>query len=469
MSVAEAVRWPLAALTLAAAVVVLYTDHKYKRIPNRMLLACLKVVGLAYAAYIGWTALASKGLLPAPFLRAYPAWSFYPAILVHMAAAVAAGVLIWRLGLWPAGDAKLFLLLCLWLPIVDPGSALLPGRLALAFLMNIFIPAALFVVARTMWWVWRFKLRHGAGFLRELGLFRLLPYLIKSQAELRAEVSRRLAESWTGLRRDPRASAYGLAGRMGFTVVGAAAATWLDGARAFVGMPEPALFIGVFLVWDLLRRAAGERVAWGLCLAALAAAAYQAAPGDWPRFWGNWWEWLFFMAAMDAGKAMVRVFLGVRERFLALLWIGSLILSIIGPGAVLARLGYAGASGLLGWALWGTLCGLAYFLVSSFLEQDVVYLPLKKVHPYLVPAEETIGALRQDPEYFRDHFDRLYPDGLTPEQTGAFKHWCRSRALQVVAFKKTRPFAFWIFLGAVLTVLLRRDVLTLALWGGRYG
>ncbi len=175
MNEALAARGVLSVAALAAACDILYTDEKFNRIPNRRLLVYLGVAFAGYATLLAATLAAAFGGLGLSF--SYPPWSFYPAAAAQPVLGAAAAVSLWRLGQWPAGDAKLFTVASFWLAVADPASPLLPWRLPLVFLMNVFIPAALFILVRTTVWVWRDKLRHRAGFWRQMGLSRMPEYL----------------------------------------------------------------------------------------------------------------------------------------------------------------------------------------------------------------------------------------------------------------------------------------------------
>lgn len=462
MSVSLAARGVLGLAVLAAAYDIVSSDERFNRIPNRRLLFYLGLAGAGYAILLAAAALASFGGLGLSF--PYPPWEFFPAAAAQPLLGAGAAVLLWRLGQWPAGDAKLFAVASFWLAVADPASPLLPWRLPLVFLMNVFIPAAVFVLVRTAVWVWRDKLRHLAGFWREMGFGRSPEYLREGTARLKAS----LKDSWARWRAstaaDPTPAAVRAVDLLAMTAAGAAVTVWL-GPRFGLRLPGPLLGIAACLGWDAVRRTAGSRASWVVCVLGLAAAGWGQPEGSWSALGHGWVQWLYLVLVMEAGMVVARFFLGVNERIVLLVWAVPMALALIGgPRALLGLLG-AGEATFLRWAgLWLAL-GTLYALVSTFLEEDVDRLPLEKFHPWLVPAPPTVELLRSEPEFFEEHFSRIYPDGMTTAQTAALTDFCRRRGLTEAAFRRTTPFAKWIFFGGLLTYQLRGDVLNAFLAG----
>ncbi|TPW19459.1 MAG: hypothetical protein FD126_2663, partial [Elusimicrobia bacterium] len=186
---------------------------------------------------------------------------------------------------------------------------------------------------------------------------------------------------------------------------------------------------------------------------------------SWADFAKGWVQWLFLVVVMEIGMGAARFFLGANERVVVLIWAVPLALALTGgPWALLALVGGVEAT-LARWAGLWLAFGVLYALVSTFLEQDVDRLPPEKFHLWLVPAPATLELLRSEPEFFEEHFSRVYPDGMTPPQAEALAGFCRRRGIPDVMFRRTDPFAKWIFFGALLTYHLRGDVVNTMLAG----
>ncbi len=140
------------------AVVVVREDALESKIRNRHLAAGLGACVAVYLLQAALTAAGSWGLLQNWFF-----WKFYWLSLRHLGISLAAGVALWLLNVWPAGDAKLFVVCAVFLPIIRPGLRTFPNYLFLHLLANIFVVAALFLVARSFMDVARALWRDPAG------------------------------------------------------------------------------------------------------------------------------------------------------------------------------------------------------------------------------------------------------------------------------------------------------------------
>ncbi|MBI5745088.1 MAG: prepilin peptidase [Elusimicrobia bacterium] len=113
-------------------------DMATRKIPNskvvfgfRLLLLALGL--LAVNSWLGYQGQAAS------FLN----WNFYPLWGVHFLWSVLAGLVLWYSGIWPAGDAKFFMLCAAWLPVINPFLRNFPNYLFIGLLVNTFVAAAL--------------------------------------------------------------------------------------------------------------------------------------------------------------------------------------------------------------------------------------------------------------------------------------------------------------------------------------
>lgn len=154
--------WIFGAAMLVLCAIIALDDMKTSYIRNRYIITGFKLCALALllhlvvstmSYYMPWM----DKHMAAPVARKFAEWvtsgaakslafSFYPVYLLHSLCAAALGVFIWKFGFWPAGDAKFFILLSAAMPLVWPQSGLFPKALVAVFLMNIFMPAAVFFV-----------------------------------------------------------------------------------------------------------------------------------------------------------------------------------------------------------------------------------------------------------------------------------------------------------------------------------
>lgn len=168
---------------LALGVVVSFEDWTQRKIRNHRIMAGL----LACAAVLCW--LLGNSLLGHQHLRLgslgeyYLPLRFYPRMLLHMLLSFAAALALWRFSVWPAGDAKFFMVCAFFAALIDSNLPGFPQMLFLLLLINVFVPAgvvfaceSVVIVAtrlpalrRVDWPTWRkAQLDYAAINLREL-------------------------------------------------------------------------------------------------------------------------------------------------------------------------------------------------------------------------------------------------------------------------------------------------------------
>jgi len=169
---------------LCLGVVALWEDLRHRRISNLLVLAGLFAASLGYLFLLAGSLL---GTWNSSFLGLgvrYLPLDFYPRALAHWGLVFSAALLLWRLCLWPAGDAKLFIAFAGLIVLANPNLRGFPSYLFLVMLINIFVPAALFVLLELLVRTWRAAGRFCWSDLRR-----------EVQRHL-SRIGRRLAEEW---------------------------------------------------------------------------------------------------------------------------------------------------------------------------------------------------------------------------------------------------------------------------------
>lgn len=439
----DAVRWAEWAAFAALAATFTWTDFRVKKIRNRALLAGLAAALVGYAVLGFWTWRAEG--------RFY-VLDYYADAGRHVATAWAAGLGLWILRLWPAGDAKLFMVLGAFFPLLAPESPLLPWRATLTSLMNVFIPSAVGVVFSAFVWLWRTRAGRrleaaraaGTSLLDVIGRPRWGQMAAEARAAARAAWSDAVARPWVPL--------LGLADWCGFF---ASASVLLAVLTARYGQSEwtgLAMCGFSFLVWSSL----GALLGGARVLAAWAAVAAA----------------LRLMPGLDAGE--------VASRTLHLAVYGG----SVGAGMQVLKTWLKGGGGL--WWLWGLVplllgfvapfvhvtfpliagaafLGAGVMAVSVHVREDVLNWKTDALEPHLILSPHSIEVVSRDVEFFEDELGTLYPDGLTHEQAQLLKGWCAENNVPELTMQRTLSFAFWICTGFLLTALLGGDVLNILL------
>ena len=116
-------------------------------------------------------------------------------------------------------------------------------------------------------------------------------------------------------------------------------------------------------------------------------------------------------------------------------------------------------SGMAVWAGMGLFFGLSLVFVRIWDAESYKSVRSEHIAPYMTLGPSIVEVLREDPEFFEEHFATLYADGLTREQVEALKEWCLREEVEVVPLAPTISFANWIFVGYLLTWLIDGHVL----------
>lgn len=443
---------------LASAARLSTRDWRVQKIAHGDLLLGAALAAGAYAL------LASNSLLGAAGKsEVYHHGAFFVDLASHFALSVLAALGLWKARIWPAGDAKLFLLLAAILPLLPREPDFEGGRLFLSALINVFLPACVFVFLQVARYAWHTRLKHSAGFLRQLGASRAVNFFLGGARDAATALGASAVAALLSARERPGAALLGLA-RWGASFV------LMSGVAASLqrllpsGAARTALSFGCLFVLIRAQQAAGQAVLW--IGAALAAFAFAAAPAE-----------SSFRVEMLRSFGSLSVF-GLFVQLGAMWTMGLLggslhwaMIPVLGlaAGAIPALLGAAGgafswAVSLLPLAALGGFFGLCHVLVRLWEDEDRPLIPLDNIRAYMVPHDSFLETVeREDPDFRERHLSDIYADGLTWDQVKAVRAWCRRHGHETMPMHSTMSFAFWIFLGYFLTWLLGGHVLRFAI------
>ncbi|MFA6316979.1 MAG: hypothetical protein WC943_06135 [Elusimicrobiota bacterium] len=148
---------------LVMGAIVSYEDWNEKRIRNHWIALGLALCG-AGLLYLAWNSfLGYQHVAPWGSVSYYLPWPYYPKVLAHLMLCLTASFTLWRFNIWPAGDAKLYILFGLFTALIDPNIPGFPLLLFMLILVNIFVPAGIFFAGETM-----LRVLSGARALAEL-------------------------------------------------------------------------------------------------------------------------------------------------------------------------------------------------------------------------------------------------------------------------------------------------------------
>lgn len=115
-------------------------DWRERRVPNRLILFGLAAFGAGVSCDLAASMIGHHGWRWMGIGEYYMPWRFFKMLAVHSSLSLVAGLMLWRLDVWPAGDAKLYIVLSLLMPLVDANLGGFPWVLFLVVLINSFVP-----------------------------------------------------------------------------------------------------------------------------------------------------------------------------------------------------------------------------------------------------------------------------------------------------------------------------------------
>lgn len=364
------------------AVTVVNIDLATNKIPNARIALGAKLMLLALGlhalnSYFGWRGESLSFLT----------WNYYPLWCAHVLWAVLAGLALWYSEIWPAGDAKFFMLTAAWLPLINPFLKNFPHYLFLSLLINIFVAATL--VALGVFIAEGFRKAGPADFFGELA----------------AGFKQRFSE---------------LAGETGKN-------RWL--------IPVYVLNLTfLFLLQQVLLAEAGHLAGRFLTRVEI---LYFFLFFLWDKVGGAFRskKWLYGATACY----LLYFFAGYfyfPDRLLGLLW-----------------------SALQNVLKFSLLLFIGRFMLEFLMEKkDTVFVGPRDLKPGMILSTKAARTLRSNPA-FEGAFDDCFRDGLSEEQTALLSEWLKKLPVHdpKVETVKGRPFALWIFVGAVISLLFDKN------------
>jgi hypothetical protein len=370
----------LAAFT-AWSLAVVGRDMATRKIPNAHIKGGLLLFAGFLGMYLVYTMLGYSGREPV-----YLNWGFYPMLAAHVFWSALAGIILWYAELWPAGDAKFFILVSASLPLANPALRNFPHYLFLSLLVNIFVAAALWAVGSYV----------ASGFQAASPSYFF--------AELWGDVKRRLAGLAEGKNKLFAAASVV---NMGFVfllqqIINMEARGLLS---RFIGRTD-VLFFFLFILWDKIGGVFASR-RWFYISAVFYLLYFAGGVFLYPDH-----LWLMALAALK------NVF-----RFSLLLFFGRFMLE---------------------------------FLMEK---KDIQNVTARELEPGMVLSSKAARTLKENPA-FEGEFDDGFRDGLTAEQITTLKDWMGKLKVHEpkIEVVRGRPFALWIFAGAVLSLLLDGNI-----------
>ncbi len=368
------------------AVGVVNIDIATKKIPNARVVLGAKLLLLALGLLMLNSYLGSAG-----YAASFLTWNFYPLWAAHIFWSILAGVILWYAEIWPAGDAKFFILVAAWLPLINPFIKNFPNYLFLSLLINIFVAAALVAVGSFI----------ASGFAQA------------SPADFFKEIFSDLKK------------------RLGSLAGGNKKNGWLIAAY-FANMTF------LFLLQQILNAESRHFLSRFLARADII------------------YFFLFFL--WDKIGSAFR-----SRRWLYVTTVCYVLYFFAGYFYFYDRLVNLALYAMLNVFKFSLLLFFGRFMLEFLLEKkDTMSLKAAELEPGMILLSKTLQTFRQNPA-FEGAFDDCFKDGLTVEQVRVIRDWMGRLPMPDprVEVVRGRPFALWIFAGAVISLLFDKNILNL--------
>lgn len=370
----------LAAFTLWGVSVV-NRDIASRKITNSSLKNGLKLWALMLCALSLYTWMGYTGREQS-FLNI----NFYIFLFRHVAWSILAAIALWYAEVWPAGDAKFFMVVAAGLPLINPYIHDFPDYLFLSLLINIFVAAALWAMG---------------NFLAS-GFYSASPSDFFS--ELWDDLKKRLASLGGGKKG-------ALAGLMLLNMVflfllhQIMSMEFRGFLARFFGRTDM-LFFFLFILWDKIGEVFTSK------------------------------KWVYVGAA------------------------GSLL--YFGAGLFLypERLWVVAWAAMLNVVKFSLLLFFGRYMLEFLMEKkDLQYIGPEALETGIILSSKSARILKQNTA-FEGMFDDCFKDGLTEEQVEALKGWMKKLEVKDPKLEVVtgRPFALWVFAGAVITLLFNKNL-----------
>lgn len=411
MAIVDYFSYPFLALAVLVGLLASFSDLKEGRIKNRL---------LVYGALVALYFYLAEILILLSF-NASVSWSYFRDVLVNAVLGFLAGFILWHFNIWAAGDAKLFAFFVFSIPLVYYQKNYLPYFPSFALILNIFIVILAFIFLKMIFDVFLSAVLFLAS-KRSVFAFGSN----SSNVPVLSVASESRAVSAFGSDRPDEIRKIKLGRGLDVKKI----------FKEFLFMPVFAfgIFISLTMVFKSLQ-------AWGK----LGELAFLSHP-----------VFLFlsmFILFQVLNKMTRPLKMGLAFSFLIYLAVGLRLWPAVISTAFFDAFQLQTLYFIFGFLILNKL-------IDFYIEKkDVSRIPLDKLKPQMVLARESLQKLRElSPDLAVDS------DGLTEEDVGIIKDLGEKNSeLRFVEIYKAIPLAPFIFLGVILTLILKGTLISLML------
>lgn len=378
------------------SMIIVKEDLIHKKISNKKLVLGIVIALLGFGLMMANTFLGLKG-----HSTDYLNPLFYRLSLTHLLWSIFAALILWYGEIWPAGDAKFFIITSLYIPLINPFIKGYPDYLFLLFLVSIFVISAIYVMVNA---TYLFYANYGSKTPQEPltsdGIIKKsFKFIFKKLKEFLKEVNIKSIFEFL--------IPYVINLGMLFLIQQTISYIWTTNILQKIFKRADIVYFFLFFLWNKINRFLRNRKVMYISLSTYA--VYLAI--------GN----IFFQEKL---VEILSLTLKTTITFMIILTVGK-------------------------------------FLIESTSEgRNTYWVAAKDLKPNIVLTPDTIEILRSNP-VFQGAFDTCFKDGLTQEQVDILKEWLGRLPTPNAELKAVsgRSFSEWIFIGALFLISFGNSVI----------
>lgn len=414
-------------IVLFIGLVTSYEDIKYGRVRNKWIRLGLIWGLVVIAFFFVWYFIASpishfyySRIAHLPVDASRPVFTvsltYLGKVVLNAAIALMVAFLMWRFDAWGAGDAKLFFVFSLLLPLKYYWKSYLPLFPSFVLLTNIFIPVLLYLFFKSV--IHYLKFVYFKIMKRPNNRFEN-----KVSKEFKGLVSKKKPEKISEKKESKRKKDF-----------------WKEVIQKIF---KRLGFFGIFLLFSLFQEPINKYFSIDI----------------------SSFQMFFFTGLIIFSGPLSKVL----EKPIALKI--TIIISV-----VLIGYGFFNSPETTYQMLAQTVKMMVVFMIVLSLFRKLIdfyitgtgikKIKVSDVAPKMSLSKEVIDKLKEDESYYNKYIGRIYPEGLNSEQAKAVRKWLsKSKKFKNQTIKIYKPFPFvgWIFLGLIITLTLKKSLFHLFL------
>lgn len=433
---------------IVMAVILSVRDWKIQKISHNSMFVGLVFLAMCYFLLFVNTVLGIGG-----YMTTWYKVNFYKSLLIHLSFMMLAAISLWMIRIWPAGDAKLFFLLGAVIPLMPNEPNFENGRLFFTLLINIFLPAFVYVFVGAIRHFWSTRIKHTIAFMKEAGLIRIWEIAWAQITTYSPFARRKIFISIRFICRYP-STIFKYAINFGITFV--AMCGFSAAAHSLVSSPGLRSAISCAII--ILLNTTGKSIAnWVIRASALIVIIAVIIMPEASEFrielihsaasltiFGLFIQFGAIWAVGIVGGGIFSFLMPFAGIFISLIFIIKNYITSLLSGIPFSF--NINRSPLLSIGILGCCFGIGAVFVYIWENEDVPQIPTNRLKSYMLPHRSFLDLLQlNDPDFTERHLDSLYADGLTVRQAMAVRGWAQRHDYDTIPIQTTMPFAFWIF------------------------